>query len=100
VCAYGYYRSENVACTSLHGDLQQWEREEALRFFKDGSMPVLVATCVVTALFVICLRFCSDVAARGIDIPNVAHVINFDLPKEIDDYGTISLLGKGGKGTT
>lgn len=44
---------------------------QALRSFKSGRTPVMVAT---------------DVAARGLDIPHVTHVINYDLPKDIDDY--------------
>ena len=52
--------------TSIHGDRLQREREEALADFKAGRMPLLVATAV---------------AARGLDIRDVAHVINYDLPK-------------------
>lgn len=59
------------------------ERERALKLFKSGTTPVLVAT---------------DVAARGLDIPHVAHVINFDLPKDIDDYvHRIGRTGRAGK---
>lgn len=59
------------------------ERELALRSFKSGRAPILVAT---------------DVAARGLDIPHVAHVINFDLPNDIDDYvHRIGRTGRAGK---
>lgn len=59
------------------------ERELALRSFKTGRTPILVAT---------------DVAARGLDIPHVAHVINFDLPNDIDDYvHRIGRTGRAGK---
>lgn len=59
------------------------ERESALRSFKSGRTPILVAT---------------DVAARGLDIPHVAHVINFDLPNDIDDYvHRIGRTGRAGK---
>lgn len=59
------------------------EREFALRSFKSGNTPILVAT---------------DVAARGLDIPHVAHVINFDLPNDIDDYvHRIGRTGRAGK---
>lgn len=59
------------------------EREQALRSFKRGATPILVAT---------------DVAARGLDIPHVAHVINFDLPNDIDDYvHRIGRTGRAGK---
>ncbi|KAL8162283.1 hypothetical protein V2J09_013772 [Rumex salicifolius] len=69
--------------TSIHGDRSQQERELALRSFKSGNTPILVAT---------------DVAARGLDIPHVAHVINFDLPNDIDDYvHRIGRTGRAGK---
>lgn len=59
------------------------ERELALRSFKSGRTPILVAT---------------DVAARGLDIPHVAHVVNFDLPNDIDDYvHRIGRTGRAGK---
>lgn len=59
------------------------EREHALRLFKSGKAPILVAT---------------DVAARGLDIPHVAHVVNFDLPNDIDDYvHRIGRTGRAGK---
>lgn len=55
----------------------------ALRSFKSGNTPILVAT---------------DVAARGLDIPHVSHVINFDLPNDIDDYvHRIGRTGRAGK---
>ncbi|VFQ74124.1 unnamed protein product [Cuscuta campestris] len=69
--------------TSIHGDRSQQEREFALRSFKKGDTPILVAT---------------DVAARGLDIPHVAHVVNFDLPNDIDDYvHRIGRTGRAGK---
>ncbi|KAL2500743.1 DEAD-box ATP-dependent RNA helicase 52 [Forsythia ovata] len=69
--------------TAIHGDKVQMERERALRSFRNGLTPILVAT---------------DVAARGLDISNVAHVINFDLPKSIDDYvHRIGRTGRAGK---
>ncbi|XVF88391.1 hypothetical protein PTKIN_Ptkin19aG0047400 [Pterospermum kingtungense] len=68
---------------AIHGDKVQMEREQALRSFKSGATPILVAT---------------DVASRGLDIPHVAHVINFDLPKNIDDYvHRIGRTGRAGK---
>ena len=55
----------------------------SLHSFKSGRTPVLVAT---------------DVAARGLDIPHVTHVINYDLPKDIDDYvHRIGRTGRAGK---
>ncbi|XP_027918388.1 DEAD-box ATP-dependent RNA helicase 37-like [Vigna unguiculata] len=69
--------------TTIHGDRSQQERELALRSFKSGNTPILVAT---------------DVAARGLDIPHVAHVVNFDLPNDIDDYvHRIGRTGRAGK---
>ncbi|KAJ6816103.1 DEAD-box ATP-dependent RNA helicase 52B-like [Iris pallida] len=69
--------------TTIHGDRTQQEREYALRSFKSGQTPILVAT---------------DVAARGLDIPHVAHVVNFDLPNDIDDYvHRIGRTGRAGK---
>ena len=62
--------------TSIHGDRFQSQREEALKNFMKGQMTVLVATAV---------------AARGLDIPKVAHVINYDLPGTI---GKINALKK------
>ncbi|XP_074851664.1 putative ATP-dependent RNA helicase DDX4 [Carettochelys insculpta] len=71
---------EKIATTSIHGDREQREREEALRDFRTGKCPVLVAT---------------SVAARGLDIENVQHVINFDLPSTIDEY--VHRIGRTGR---
>jgi len=72
--------SEGYPCVSIHGDRSQKEREEALKQFKDGKMPILVATAV---------------AARGLDISNVEHVINFDLPSDIEEY--VHRIGRTGR---
>merc|ERR1719386_187781 len=72
--------SEGYQCTSIHGDRSQREREDALRSFRSGRTPMLVAT---------------DVAARGLDIPNVMHVINYDMPNDIDDY--VHRIGRTGR---
>lgn len=61
----------NFPATAIHGDRTQREREFALHSFRSGRTPVMVATAV---------------ASRGLDIPNVTHVVNFDLPSDIDDY--------------
>jgi len=71
---------EGFSCTSIHGDRSQREREEALNSFKTGKKPILVAT---------------DVAARGLDIPNVLHVINYDMPNNIESY--IHRIGRTGR---
>lgn len=73
-------RKNNINAASIHGDKSQWERENALRSFKFGRVGVLVAT---------------DVASRGLDISNVTHVVNFDLPSNIDDY--IHRIGRTGR---
>ena len=72
--------NKNLAATSIHGDRSQFEREEALKSFRTGEAPIMVATAV---------------AARGLDIPNVTHVINYDLPSEIDDY--VHRIGRTGR---
>ncbi|XP_034488428.1 ATP-dependent RNA helicase bel isoform X2 [Drosophila innubila] len=66
--------------TSIHGDRTQKEREEALRCFRSGDCPILVATAV---------------AARGLDIPHVTHVINFDLPTDVEEY--VHRIGRTGR---
>jgi len=71
---------KGVNVTAIHGDRSQQEREEALHAFKTGANPVMVAT---------------DVAARGLDIPNVALVVNFDMPKQLDDY--VHRIGRTGR---
>lgn len=78
-----YLCNQGFPATSIHGDRSQYERESALKMFRSGRAPILVAT---------------DVAARGLDIPNVTHVINFDLPTDIDDYvHRIGRTGRAGK---
>lgn len=67
-------------CTSIHGDRTQKEREDALKSFKSHFTPFLVATAV---------------AARGLDIPNVKHVVNFDLPSDIEEY--VHRIGRTGR---
>lgn len=79
----GHLREHQFAATSIHGDRSQYEREAALKSFRSGRTPILVAT---------------DVAARGLDIPHVTHVINYDLPTDIDDYvHRIGRTGRAGK---
>lgn len=82
--ALEYWLSMNgFPAIAIHGDKAQMERERALKSFKSGATPIMVAT---------------DVASRGLDIPHVAHVINFDLPRDIDDYvHRIGRTGRAGK---
>jgi len=74
---------------SIHGDKNQNRRQQALKLFKENSVQILVAT---------------DVAARGLDIADVSHVINYDIPATYDDYihriGRTGRAGKGGKALT
>ncbi len=67
----------------IHGDLEQSHRTRTLDGFRDGSITFLVA---------------SDVAARGLDIPNVSHVFNYDVPSHAEDYvHRIGRTGRAGK---
>lgn len=70
----------NFPATSIHGDRSQRERERALETFRSSRTPIMVATAV---------------AARGLDIPNVTHVVNYDLPNDIDDY--VHRIGRTGR---
>lgn len=72
--------NQGFPATSIHGDRTQRERERALEMFRTGRYPILVATAV---------------AARGLDIPNVTHVVNYDLPTDIDDY--VHRIGRTGR---
>jgi ATP-dependent RNA helicase RhlE len=69
-----------IKAESIHGDKNQAARQRALRNFKENKTQVLVAT---------------DVAARGLDIPDVSHVINFDLPATYEDY--VHRIGRTGR---
>jgi ATP-dependent RNA helicase RhlE len=66
-----HLRRCDIDAEAIHGDKRQGARERALRAFRDGRARVLVAT---------------DVAARGLDVPEISHVVNFDLPNEPDQY--------------
>jgi ATP-dependent RNA helicase RhlE len=81
--------SSDLPAAAIHGNKSQSQRERALKSFKRGEVKFLVAT---------------DVAARGIDIQDVSHVINFDPPKVYDDYvhriGRTGRAGKAGKALT
>jgi superfamily II DNA/RNA helicase len=79
----------DVHAVALHGDMNQSQRERALRKFESGHATTLVAT---------------DVAARGLDLVEITHVINFDPPAEHDGYvhrvGRTGRAGRGGLGVT
>ena len=73
-------RNSGVSSTLIHGDRSQGQRRYAIEGFRNGEFRVLVAT---------------DVAARGIDISHVGHVINFDLPQMPEDY--VHRIGRTGR---
>jgi ATP-dependent RNA helicase RhlE len=64
-------KQDGFHATSLQGDLTQYKRQKALNSFREGRIQILVAT---------------DIAARGLDISLVSHVINYDMPATADDY--------------
>ncbi len=76
-----HLEKSGVSAVAIHGNKSQSQRQRALKAFKDNKVRVMVAT---------------DVAARGLDIPNVSHVINFDQPASYDDY--IHRIGRTGRG--
>ena len=80
---------EDVPAVAMHGNLSQNQRERALSRFESGKVPTLVAT---------------DVAARGLDIDDITHVINFDPPHGDEDYvhrvGRTGRAGRSGTGVT
>tara|TARA_R110002110_G_scaffold414147_2_gene643406 strand:- start:132845 stop:134623 length:1779 start_codon:yes stop_codon:yes gene_type:complete len=76
-------RTHGFNAAGLHGDMHQSARMETLAKFRDGEIDLLVA---------------SDVAARGLDIPNMSHVFNFDVPMHAEDYiHRIGRTGRAGK---
>lgn len=65
---------------AIHGDKKQDERDWVLKEFREGRQPILIAT---------------DVAARGLDVKDIKHVINYDFPSQIEDY--IHRIGRTGR---
>ncbi len=74
------FQREGLDCQCLHGDIRQDKREKTMQQFRDGKLPVLIAT---------------DVASRGIDVDDVECVINYDVPKENEYY--IHRIGRTGR---
>ena len=70
----------NYNVEAMHGDLNQDHRMRTLKKFKEGTIHYLIAT---------------DVAARGIDVENISHVINYELPQEVDLY--VHRIGRTGR---
>src|SRR3954467_15476730 len=86
---YRALRDKGMNVKALHGDMSQGARDGVMISFKDGRVPILVAT---------------DVAARGLDITTVTHVINFDVPTSPDVYvhriGRTGRIGRSGRAIT
>jgi len=84
-----YLLLKGVNAVSIHGGKAQEDRVAAIAEFKSGQRDVLVAT---------------DVASKGLDFPDIQHVINYDMPKEIEDYvhriGRTGRCGKTGVATS
>jgi ATP-dependent RNA helicase RhlB len=82
---WSYLEGNGFKCAVLSGDVPQKKRQRLLAEFQKGQLPVLIAT---------------DVAARGLHIPDVSHVINYDLPQDAEDYvhriGRTARVGKDG----
>ena len=82
-------QARGYTTAAIHGDVSQGQREQQLRSFRDGNVDLLVAT---------------DVAARGLDIPDVSLVINYDIPDDADAYvhrvGRTGRMGKKGHAVT
>ncbi|MDD3646591.1 MAG: DEAD/DEAH box helicase [Candidatus Gracilibacteria bacterium] len=75
--------SQGYGAKGLHGDMEQRQREEVIKSFKSGQLEILVAT---------------DVAARGLDVNDVSHVINYHIPLETESYvHRIGRTGRAGK---
>ena len=75
-----FLASKDIPVCWLQGEMPQDKRNAAMVRFKSGEVPILLAT---------------DVAARGIDVPNVSHVINFDMPRKADIY--VHRIGRTGR---
>jgi ATP-dependent RNA helicase DeaD len=80
---------DGVRVGALHGDMDQRRRDSVVREFREGSLDVLIAT---------------NVAARGLDIPEITHVVNYDVPQNLEEYvhriGRTGRAGRDGKAIT
>jgi ATP-dependent RNA helicase RhlE len=79
----GWLQRRAIQCGVLHSDLSQGERDRAMAAFREGKITILVAT---------------DLAARGIDVPDVSHVVNYDVPEHPEDY--VHRIGRTGRAMT
>ncbi|KAH7820882.1 putative DEAD-box ATP-dependent RNA helicase [Monocercomonoides exilis] len=75
-----YLLLKGVLATAIHGDMNQEDRDAAIKAFKSGKKDVLVAT---------------DIASKGLDFPDIQHVINYDMPHDIENY--IHRIGRTGR---
>ena len=83
LCNPEFNTSAVLQCVAVHGDISQAQRTAAVERFKAGEVPLLIAT---------------DVAARGLDIPDVEAVINYSFPLTTEDYvHRIGRTGRAGK---
>ena len=73
-------QERGIAAEATHGDLDQRKRDRVMQRFRSGELQILVAT---------------NVASRGLDIPDVTHVVNFDLPQNVDEY--VHRIGRTGR---
>ncbi|MGL4571108.1 MAG: DEAD/DEAH box helicase [Clostridium sp.] len=80
---YDFFRNKGYSVDKIHGDMLQKDRTRKMEQFKDGSFRMLVAT---------------DIAARGIDVDNITHVINIDIPVEKEAY--VHRIGRTGRAGT
>jgi ATP-dependent RNA helicase DeaD len=80
---------DGIRIGALHGDLDQRQRDRVVQKFRAGELDILVAT---------------NVAARGIDIPEITHVVNYDVPQNVEEYvhrvGRTGRMGREGKAIT
>ena len=70
----------NISCQAIHGNREQSDREQALEDIKNGTVKILIAT---------------DVASRGLDIEDITHVVNYDFPRNIEEY--VHRVGRTGR---
>ena len=80
---------QGVRVGALHGDMDQRHRDRVVQEFRAGALDILIAT---------------NVAARGLDIPEITHVVNYDVPQNAEEYvhrtGRTGRAGRGGKAIT
>ena len=80
---------QGISAAGIHGGLVQSERNAAMRSFNTGELKVLVAT---------------NLAARGLDIPQISHVVNYDMPQNLEEYvhriGRTARMGRNGTAIT